>query len=158
MPGPTFVYVSNAADGDISTYRLTPEGDLKAGPRVRAALAVMPMTVSADKRFLYAAARSTPHAVFVYAIDRATGALTAVDSSPLAESMAYISLDRTGRFLFAASYGYFQFSGASYSAYTIDGDQYCHGGPRNGTDCSADPAVCDDPGSRCDQSGGMSSF
>ena len=105
MPGPTFVYVSNAADGDISTYRLTPEGDLKAGPRVRAALAVMPMTVSADKRFLYAAARSTPHAVFVYAIDRATGALTAVDSSPLAESMAYISLDRTGRFLFAASYG-----------------------------------------------------
>ena len=60
---------------------------------------VMPMVVSPDRRFLYAAARSKPYTVYVYAIDRNTGALTQVSSSPLAESFPYISLDRTGRYL-----------------------------------------------------------
>jgi 6-phosphogluconolactonase len=101
----TFVYVSNAADGDISTYRMEPTGALQPGPRAKAAAVVMPMAVSPDKRFLYAAARSKPYTVFVYAIDRETGALKPLPSSPLAESMPYISLDSTGRFLFAASYG-----------------------------------------------------
>ncbi len=105
MAAETFVYVSNAADGDISTYRMLPTGELQAGPRAQAAPVVMPMAVSPDGRFLYAAARSKPYTAFVYAIDRQTGELTARHTSPLAESMAYISLDRTGRFLFAASYG-----------------------------------------------------
>ena len=63
------------------------------------------MTVSPDRRFLYAAARSKPYTVYQYSIDRATGALTQVSTAPLAESFPYISLDRTGRFLLAASYG-----------------------------------------------------
>lgn len=105
MPGNVFVYVSNAADGDISTYRLAPTGELEVRPRVPVAEAVMPMTVSRDKRFLYAAARSKPFRVFAYAIERGTGALTPLGSSPLAESMPYIALDRTDRFLLAASYG-----------------------------------------------------
>jgi len=65
----------------------------------------MPMAVSPDKRFLYAAARSKPYTVFVYAIDRETGGLKPLHSAPLAESMPYISLDHSGRFLLAASYG-----------------------------------------------------
>ncbi len=105
MAAATFVYVSNAADGDISTYRMLATGELRAGPRVLAAPVIMPMAVSPDGRFLYVAARSRPCKVFVYAIDRETGTLKRVGSSPLAESMAYISLDRNGRFLFAASYG-----------------------------------------------------
>jgi 6-phosphogluconolactonase len=100
----TFVYVSNAEDGDISTYALKPDGELSPGPRVKAASVVMPMAVSPDRRFLYAASRSKPYSVHVYGLDRATGALTPVATSPLAESFPYISLDRTGRFLFGASY------------------------------------------------------
>ena len=101
----TFVYVSNAEDGDIGVYSVQADGSLKAGERTKAANTVMPMAVSPDKRFLYAAARSKPYSVFVYAIDRNTGALKLVSQSPLAESFPYISLDKTGRYLFGASYG-----------------------------------------------------
>jgi len=101
----TFVYVSNADDGDISSYRLQDSGELAPIARTKAAGMVMPMTVSPDRRFLYAAARTKPYTVFTYAIDRNTGALTQVASSPLAESFPYISLDRTGRYLLGASYG-----------------------------------------------------
>jgi 6-phosphogluconolactonase len=104
--GATFVYVSNAEDGDIGTYRMSPStGELQAGPRVKADKLVMPMAVSADRRFLYAAVRTKPYSVMVYSIDRGTGALQPLSSSPLAESFPYISLDRTGRYLFGASYG-----------------------------------------------------
>ena len=100
----TFVYVSNAEDGDIGVYSVQADGSLKAGERTKAAKVVMPMAVSPDKRFLYAAARSKPYSVFVYAIDRNTGALKSLSQSPLAESFPYISLDKTGRYLFGASY------------------------------------------------------
>ncbi len=101
----TFVYVSNADDGDISTYRMQDSGEMQPGARVKAASVVMPMVVSPDRRFLYAASRSKPFTVHQYAIDRGTGALTPVSTAPLAESFPYISLDKTGRFLLGASYG-----------------------------------------------------
>ena len=104
-PAATFVYVSNAEDGDIGVYALNNDGTLAARERVAAAKVVMPMAVSADKRILYAASRSKPYSVHAYAIDRGTGALKLVATSPLAESFPYISLDRTGRVLFGASYG-----------------------------------------------------
>ena len=100
----TFVYVSNAEDGDIAVYSVQADGSLKPGEHAKAAKAVMPMAVSPDKRFLYAAARSKPYSVFVYSIDRETGSLKPLSTSPLAESFPYISLDRTGRYLFGASY------------------------------------------------------
>jgi 6-phosphogluconolactonase len=101
----TFVYVSNAEDGDIGSYSMKPGGELQAGARTPAAKLVMPMAVSPDKRFLYAASRSKPYSVHTYAIDSDTGALKSLSVSPLPESMPYISLDKTGRFLFGASYG-----------------------------------------------------
>jgi len=101
----TFVYVSNAEDGDIGTYSLQADGSLVVGPRVPVAKIVMPMAVSPDRRFLYAAVRSQPFAVHAYAIDAPTGALKPLAVSPLVDSFPYISLDRTGRYLFAASYG-----------------------------------------------------
>lgn len=101
----TFVYVSNAEDGDIGVYSVQKDGSLKAGDRAKAANLVMPMAVSPDRRFLYAASRSKPYSVFVYAIDPTTGALKTLSTSPLAESFPYISLDKTGRYLLGASYG-----------------------------------------------------
>jgi 6-phosphogluconolactonase len=100
----TFVYVSNADDGDIGVYSVQNDGSLKPGEHAKAANVVMPMTVSPDRRFLYAAARSKPYSVFVYAIDPNTGALKPLSVSPLAESFPYISLDKTGRYLFGVSY------------------------------------------------------
>ncbi|WP_225773022.1 beta-propeller fold lactonase family protein [Inquilinus sp. Marseille-Q2685] len=102
----TFVYVSNADDGDIDGYALdqasgalTPLGRTPAGPKV------MPMTVSPDRRHLYAVVRSEPFAVLTYAIDPASGALRQEATAPLPDSMAYVSTDATGRVLFTASYG-----------------------------------------------------
>src|SRR5919202_4337569 len=103
--GATFVYVSNADDGDIGTYTLQPDGSLKAGERVKAEKLVMPMAVTPDKRFLIAAVRSKPYRAFTYAIDRSTGALNLVGTGPLAESYPYVSLDHRARFLLGASYG-----------------------------------------------------
>jgi 6-phosphogluconolactonase len=111
------VYVSNAADGDISTYRMLESGELRPGARVEVADMVMPMVVSPDRRFLYAAGRSNPYRVHVFAIDRDNGGLTRASVSPLADSFAYITLDRTGRFLLAASYG-----GSLVSVNAIDED------------------------------------
>jgi 6-phosphogluconolactonase len=101
----TFVYVSNAEDGNIGLYTLGPDGTLQPGERFDAAKLVMPMSVSPDKRFLYAAARSKPFTVYTYAIDRKTGALKQLSTAPLAESFPYIAVDRAGRFLLGASYG-----------------------------------------------------
>src|SRR5271169_5426833 len=79
----TFVYVSNADDGDIGTYRLLDSGELQPGAHAKAASVVMPMAVSPDRRFLYAASRSKPYRVHVYSIDPGTGELTKVSTSPL---------------------------------------------------------------------------
>ncbi|HEV8311335.1 MAG TPA: beta-propeller fold lactonase family protein, partial [Methylomirabilota bacterium] len=101
----TFVYVSNAEDGNIGMYTLQPDGTLQPGPRVDAGKVVMPMSVSPDQRFLYAAVRSKPFTVVTYSIDRKTGALTQLSTAPLAESFPYIYVDKTGRYLLGASYG-----------------------------------------------------
>lgn len=101
----TFVYVSNAEDGDIGSYSMQPDGELRPGARAKVAGVVGPLAVSPDRRFLYAAVRSKPFSVHAYAIDPGTGALQPLSVSPLAQSMPYISLDKTGRFLFGASYG-----------------------------------------------------
>jgi 6-phosphogluconolactonase len=101
----TFVYVSNAEDGNIGMYTMASDGTLTPGARVEAQKLVMPMCVSPDKRYLFAAARTKPYSVFTYAIDPKTGALKQLSKAPLAESFPYISTDKTGRYLFGAGYG-----------------------------------------------------
>jgi len=101
----TYVYVSNAEDGTIGTYAMAADGTLTPGARVEAQKMVMPMCVSLDKHFLFAAVRTKPYSLFTYAIDRKTGTLKQLSKGPLAESFPYISLDRTGRYLFGAGYG-----------------------------------------------------
>jgi 6-phosphogluconolactonase len=102
----TFVYVSNAQDGNIDAYIMdTSTGALTPIGKTEAAKLVMPMAVSPNKKYLYAVVRSQPVRVLTYAINPATGALTQKASAPLPDSMPYVSTDHTGRYLFTASYG-----------------------------------------------------
>ena len=102
----TFVYVSNAQDGNIDAFVMdTTTGALNPIGKFEAAKLVMPMAVSPNKKYLYAVVRSQPTRVLTYAIDPATGALSQRASAALPDSMPYVSTDQTGRFLFTASYG-----------------------------------------------------
>jgi len=100
----TFVYIANADDGEIGSHRLLPDGTLQPGPGVKVGKPVGAMAVSPNGRFLYAAMRSAPFAVHAYTIDSAAGALQPLAEAAVPENPTYISLDRTGRFLFMASY------------------------------------------------------
>jgi 6-phosphogluconolactonase len=80
------------------------DGTLQLRGRVEAGKLVSAMSVSPDKRFLFAAVRSQPYTVVAYAIDRRTGALTQRATGALAENFPYICTDKTGRWLLGASY------------------------------------------------------
>jgi 6-phosphogluconolactonase len=102
----TYVYVSNADSQEISVLQMDrTNGGLTAIETVNVGGTVMPMAVSPDKRVLYAALRSQPFRVASFAIDAATGRLKKLGEASLADSMANIDVDRSGRWLFAASYG-----------------------------------------------------
>ncbi|MGN6329609.1 MAG: beta-propeller fold lactonase family protein, partial [Rhodanobacter sp.] len=78
----TYVYVSNAIDGTISTYQLAEQtGKLTPGATVTAGGNVMPMASSPDHRYLYASVDKPTHAVQTFAIDPATGGLTKLSQS-----------------------------------------------------------------------------
>jgi 6-phosphogluconolactonase len=106
----TFLYVGNTESSEIYVMQLDRQsGDLtvieKAPiPGVIKPGGSTPMAVSPDRRFLYAAARNEPKIAAGFSIDPTTGKLKHVASGPLADSMAYIATDRTGRFLLSASY------------------------------------------------------
>ncbi len=101
----TVAYVSNADSGDISVLRLDKHsGDVEPLQTVDVGGMVMPLAVSPDRRFLYAARRSDPLAVVSFAIDPSNGRLTRLGEVPLPANMAYIATDQSGRFLFSASY------------------------------------------------------
>ena len=102
----TYVYVSNADSRDIHVLQMdAANGDLTLIEKVAVTGTVMPMVVSPDKKRLYAALRSQPFSVASFNIDAASGKLTALKSGELADSMANIDLDKTGKWLLSASYG-----------------------------------------------------
>jgi 6-phosphogluconolactonase len=106
----TFVYVGNAENNDIHVLELAQQtGELTlvdkvAVPGVTRSGGSIPLAVSPDKRFLYAAIRGEPLVAAGFAIDPASGKLEHVANGPLVDSMAYIVTDRSGRFLLGASY------------------------------------------------------
>src|SRR4030095_15853097 len=106
----TFVYVGNAESNDIFVLRLNRQtGELTLVesiliPGIIKSGGSTPMAVSPDRHILYIATRGEPQVVASFAIDPRSGKLTYIGSGPLTDSMAYIATDRTGRFLFAASY------------------------------------------------------
>jgi 6-phosphogluconolactonase len=103
----TFVYISNTDDGDITTYELSAQGagSLKPLGSAPAAKFVMPMAVSRDGRLLYASVRSKPFALYTYKINSSTGQLTWMGAIPMPDSMVYIAVDQSGKWLLSTSYG-----------------------------------------------------
>jgi 6-phosphogluconolactonase len=106
----TFVYVSHgelgshAPAGEILVLKLDLQsGELARVQQISTTGQARPMAVSPDRRFLYVALHTEPYAVASYAIDGLSGRLTHLANAPLPGSVAYISTDRTGRFLLAAS-------------------------------------------------------
>ena len=97
-------YVSNADSREIAVLRLTDDGALSEIERMATSGMVMPLAVSPDRRFLFAALRSEPFGVASYRIDGQTGRLAHIATAPLPASMPYLATDRTGRFLLSASY------------------------------------------------------
>lgn len=108
----TYVYVSNADSKDITVLGLNNQnGELSpietvsvatAGP---AQVGSMPLAVSPNRQFLYAALRFEPYTVVTFGIDPSSGKLKQLGTAPLPDSMAYIATDRTGKHLLSASYG-----------------------------------------------------
>ncbi|WP_375157733.1 lactonase family protein [Bradyrhizobium sp. RDT46] len=106
----TFIYVGNADSNDISVFRMAESGEMVA---VQTAAfkgvdkpgSSTPLAITPDRRVLIAGVRSEPYVAVSFAIDPETGELNPVGSGPLADSMANIAVDRSGKFLFSASYG-----------------------------------------------------
>ncbi|AMB79938.1 hypothetical protein AV641_13080 [Pseudomonas fragi] len=101
----TYVYVSNATDGTLSSYTLTAQGQLQPLATTEAGPGVMPLALSPDHSKLYASIRGKPYAMATFAIDPENGALKHLKNSTVADSLAYISTDKNGHYLFGASYG-----------------------------------------------------
>lgn len=106
----TFVYVGNSDSQDVTVLELKANGDLTAvattavpGPAKPGGS--LPMTVSPDKKRLTVGLRNEPFTAVAFAIDKKTGKLTLIGPGPLADSMAYVSTDRSGKYLLSASYG-----------------------------------------------------
>ena len=72
-----FAYVSHAGGREIVVLRLDQQnGDLATVQRVGVTGKAMPLAVSPDRRFLYAALRSRPYSIASFAIDPVHGTLT----------------------------------------------------------------------------------
>jgi 6-phosphogluconolactonase len=106
----TFVYVGSSDSQDVTVFNLCADGGLTAietvavpGPGKPGGS--LPMAISPDKKWLFVAVRNNPYSLVTFAIDAESGKLTLIGSGPLADSMCYITTDRGGRFILAASYG-----------------------------------------------------
>jgi 6-phosphogluconolactonase len=100
----TMVYVSNADSRDIYVMELNQtDGSAAMVEKVATGGTVMPLAVSPDRRFLYASLRSLPYSVSSFSIDSQSGRLNLLSTVPLADNMANLATDKSGRFLLAAS-------------------------------------------------------
>lgn len=106
----TFVYVGASDSQDVTVLELKPNGDLsvvetvavKGGTKPGGSL---PLAISSDKKRLFVGLRNEPFTAVTYTIDQKTGKLTLLGTGPLSDSLAYINVDRSGKFLLGASYG-----------------------------------------------------
>lgn len=106
----TFAYVGNADSNDISVFKMSESGEMTpvqtaAFKGVEKPGSSTPLAITPDHRVLIAGIRSQPYVAVSFAIDPKTGELSHLGNGPLADSMAYIAVDRSGKFLFSASYG-----------------------------------------------------
>ncbi|WP_417725698.1 lactonase family protein [Salipiger sp.] len=100
--GGVYLYVSEDKAKRIRVLRLGSDGTLEPVQNYDLGGEVQPMTVSPDRRTLYAVVRSEPRTVVSLAINRADGTLSTQHRTPLPESSPYLSTDKTGRHLLVA--------------------------------------------------------
>jgi len=102
----TFAYISSPGDGMITQYQLDEaSGKLSLVEQTKAGDMVNPMAITPDGKVLFAALRVKPFQVVGFSIDPKNGHLSELSRGPLAESLAYLSTDRSGHYLMGASYG-----------------------------------------------------
>jgi 6-phosphogluconolactonase len=106
----TFAYVGNAGSNEISVFQVGNTGAMMPVetvpfPGISKPGSSTPMRLSPDHHTLFAGVRSEPYTVVSFTIDPKTGRLHHIANGTLANSMANIATDNTGRFLFSASYG-----------------------------------------------------
>jgi 6-phosphogluconolactonase len=102
----TFVYVSLVAEQKIQILKLNPaDGSLAPVEAVAVDGGPGSLGVDPQRKFLFASLRSTSK-LASFKIDPATGKLTLINevTRPTGEGAAYITTDRTGRWLLTASY------------------------------------------------------
>jgi 6-phosphogluconolactonase len=99
------IYVANADSHDISVLELNKQdGRSHIVETVAAPGSVMALAIRPDRRYLYAAISSEPYSLSSWAISQDSGRLTSLQTVPAADNMAYLSIDRTGRYLLGAAY------------------------------------------------------
>lgn len=97
------VYTASPESQQIHVWSLHHDGSMTLVQVVDVAGQVQPMVISPDKRHLYVGVRPE-FRVIAYRISPEDGALTEVGEAELPGSPTHISTDRSGRFLFSASY------------------------------------------------------
>ncbi|WP_017348938.1 lactonase family protein [Pantoea sp. A4] len=113
----SLVYISNAGSGSVSAYQLDKaQAQLKLIGEYPTGDNTMPTVVSQDKKTLYVSVRSKPYHIGSWHIN-ADGSLKHIGDTAVPDAMAYVSLDKTGRFLLASSYG-----GDLFAVYHIGSD------------------------------------
>ena len=93
------VFVMDRRSGALVLHQTIPLSD--AAPP--AGTLSVPLAISPDRRTLYAALRFPPYGVVSFRV--VSGRLRHLAHAPLPESMSYLATDKTGRFLFGASFG-----------------------------------------------------
>ena len=101
----SYMYLSITGEGKIAIYEMDLDsGGLTFREDVAAGAGVMPLVVDASKQHLYAGLRGVP-SVQTYSLNRKTGGINLLGSTPFGWDTTYMALDNTGRFLLSASYG-----------------------------------------------------
>ena len=117
----TMVYVACAEPREIMRFAMDPERgalsfvDSTHVPGIdQPSNTSMPLAISPDRRVLHAALRRPPYPGVSFAI-AADGALRVLGGTDLPHQICYLTVDRTGRHLFAASY-----QGALLASFRLD--------------------------------------
>lgn len=107
----TLLYVSCAEPREIlrlaldrDSGALRPLGTTYVPGIDQASNTSMPLAVSPDRRVLHAALRQPPYPGVSFAIDPREGDLSVLGSAHLPHQICYLTVDRSGRHLLAASY------------------------------------------------------
>jgi 6-phosphogluconolactonase len=107
----TVVYVSCAEPREIVRFAMDRDSgalrrvDATYVPGIEmASNTSMPLAISPDKRVLHAGLRQPPYPCVGFAIDPGDGALDVLGGANLPHTVCYLTIDRSGKHLLAASY------------------------------------------------------